>query len=591
MFVIECEFLTGRYVASRWNDRDEPEWPPHPARLFSAIVAACHAGGDLDPLQRSALEWLESLPAPAIVASRVDARNAVSFFVPVNDTAMGSEGPRKQRTVEKARKRMLAALKLRHLLDSGAASEELLPALQAAMPILGKSAKKAANRLERALAAEGNDEEADAARRELAENLEKEVKAAEKGVEENLKEAKASLPRFRPRKERKFPGVTPHDPRVQFVWKDSAPSGPVLASLEQLLSQVKYLGHSSSLVRCAVVSEPGLPTWVPDDAGSEVLRVTGSGQLADLESAHAAHRGLKPRVLPFRAQRYRFLGEIREKRELEPQRSRFSDEWIVFRQVRGPVLSIERAVDVASGLKAALVRICMSSDFIARRRPDARRPVPEAISGLDAEGRPLQGPHVAFAALPFVGHRHADGHLLGVAAILPRSFDGAQRRAVLAALGRVERLVAAPSQALKLRRLIPAITRPFNLEPETWCRTSSLWGTVTPILLDRFPGHLGARDREKALRAEAEAKEVIARACERIGLPRPKAVELVALPPFRGVPAAARFRQPPRKPSRPRRVAVHAVIDFGQLVRGPVLLGAGRYLGLGLCRPLAEGAR
>jgi CRISPR-associated protein Csb2 len=32
----------------------------------------------------------------------------------------------------------------------------------------------------------------------------------------------------------------------------------------------------------------------------------------------------------------------------------------------------------------------------------------------------------------------------------------------------------------------------------------------------------------------------------------------------------------------------HAVIDFAEPVRGPVLIGAGRYNGFGVCRPLPE---
>jgi CRISPR-associated protein Csb2 len=37
------------------------------------------------------------------------------------------------------------------------------------------------------------------------------------------------------------------------------------------------------------------------------------------------------------------------------------------------------------------------------------------------------------------------------------------------------------------------------------------------------------------------------------------------------------------------RQLTHAVIQFAEPVEGPVLLGAGRFLGLGLCRPLDVG--
>lgn len=34
------------------------------------------------------------------------------------------------------------------------------------------------------------------------------------------------------------------------------------------------------------------------------------------------------------------------------------------------------------------------------------------------------------------------------------------------------------------------------------------------------------------------------------------------------------------------RFLTHAVIRFSQPVEGPVILGAGRFVGLGLCRPI-----
>ena len=47
----------------------------------------------------------------------------------------------------------------------------------------------------------------------------------------------------------------------------------------------------------------------------------------------------------------------------------------------------------------------------------------------------------------------------------------------------------------------------------------------------------------------------------------------------------------PADPSKHQRVKVHARLEFPMPVAGPVLLGAGRYYGLGLCRPQPEEAR
>jgi len=65
------------------------EWPPAPARLFQALVAGTHRGAHgllhADVRDR-ALEWLESLPAPAIVAIATNpARELITNYVPNND--------------------------------------------------------------------------------------------------------------------------------------------------------------------------------------------------------------------------------------------------------------------------------------------------------------------------------------------------------------------------------------------------------------------------------------------------------------------------------------------------------------------------
>src|SRR4051794_39739725 len=88
---ITCEFLTSRYVAKETHR--EPEWPPHPARLFYALVSALHVfrsegneGGDSE--ERKALEWLEERGHPHVLAARRDqigAREVVTHHVPAND--------------------------------------------------------------------------------------------------------------------------------------------------------------------------------------------------------------------------------------------------------------------------------------------------------------------------------------------------------------------------------------------------------------------------------------------------------------------------------------------------------------------------
>jgi CRISPR-associated protein Csb2 len=170
--------------------------------------------------------------------------------------------------------------------------------------------------------------------------------------------------------------------------------------------------------------------------------------------------------------------------------------------------------------------------------------------------------------------------------VLPRGLAGDERRAILRAFGGVERLTLSPGLSFPVRRIAEPRPHLRTLDPLLWCGQGIVWATVTPILLDRFPGDLRSRNTDSARRAEQEAEAAIAMACVRIGLPRPRAVSLSA-PCFRGSVAADRFHRRDRR-ALPPRVRVHALIDFGTPVHGPVLLGAGRYVGLGLCRPIRE---
>src|ERR1035437_6053000 len=77
----------GRGYSAQFEDGDlkgEPEWPPHPSRLFSALTAAWGDGGAEEVL-RPALEWLERHPAPRILAGPHTVRRLVQTFVPIND--------------------------------------------------------------------------------------------------------------------------------------------------------------------------------------------------------------------------------------------------------------------------------------------------------------------------------------------------------------------------------------------------------------------------------------------------------------------------------------------------------------------------
>lgn len=85
MFSISVELLMGRAMMSSWQNREKAEWPPHPDRIFMSLVAAWGERGE-DGGERAALEFLESLPVPAMyVPEKCSERASPTCYVPVND--------------------------------------------------------------------------------------------------------------------------------------------------------------------------------------------------------------------------------------------------------------------------------------------------------------------------------------------------------------------------------------------------------------------------------------------------------------------------------------------------------------------------
>jgi CRISPR-associated protein Csb2 len=85
---LSVRFHDGRYHGTG-------SWPPAPARLFQALVAGAARGSALAAEDRAALEWLERLDPPVIVAPRPWAGQGFTAFVPNNDLdAVGGDPAR-----------------------------------------------------------------------------------------------------------------------------------------------------------------------------------------------------------------------------------------------------------------------------------------------------------------------------------------------------------------------------------------------------------------------------------------------------------------------------------------------------------------
>ena len=538
-FGIEVNFITGRYVATCHNERRDCEWPPHPARLFSALVASW-AENEQDPAEREALEWLELQGPPAISASGATPRSAVSHFVPVNDTSIVSRSWHERRANS---------------------VYELTDRLHVELSASGSEVTRKVTQLER----------------KLARAREVETQVGHPG-NTNPSSAFEMLPEQRNKQERFYPSVTPYDTRVVFIWRVS-PVENMVGIIDLLLQRVTRLGHSSSLVSCRVVQDPPKATHEIGTRG-ESMRIVRQGQLRELERQFSRHQGLRPRSLPHTDIRYCTVDETPRANTLHQPST--AGDWIIFEFThRSRAVPATRAVELATAMRAAVFHY-------------AADPIPEELSGHLPQGPPTTAPHVAFVPLPYVGFPRADGRLLGIAVSVPKSVGDAARRVLYRAISTWEnnagptlKLTLGARGILEMSRLRgPAPLA--SLRPAVWRRPSRRWASATPLALPKHPGRLSGGSAAARAKAWSVAEATAAAACLQVGLPEPSAVE-VSLAAFLVGGRAARqfapFSQNGRDGRPVRRQLVHASVTFEEPVAGPLMLGSGRFLGLGLMRP------
>ena len=548
-FGIEVNFLTGRYVATAYNNRRAGEWPPHPARLFSAMVDAWADRDEREPYESRLLEWLEEQGPPAIAASGAEHRRVVSHFVPVNDaTVVGT-------ALQERRYRQIQQLES-ELGQTIASSGEQSRMAQSIRTRLMKSR-----------------------------NVESQVT---KAGTTNPSTALAMFPEQRVRQERFFPSVSPVVPKVTYLW-DAMLSDEMRKALDDLLARVTRLGHSSSLVACRLADYLPEATLLPGSANGTNLRTVQPGQFKELERLFERHGGNGPRSLPFTVTSYG-LGDDSPKEPVQFQRPNTAGEWLVFELEHGSRwLPVTRAPELASAMRDAVIQHAVT-------------PIPVEISGIGSDGKPVDVPHLAFLSLPFVGPRHADGRVMGVALSIPDGVSEAGRQVIYRAVGTWERdsadrrptlRLADGSVKVRLTRLL-ATAEVQTLQSQVWSREALRWVSVSPIALPKHPGRLSEGTAAARAKAWQSAEEAVVVSCEHVGLPAPVSIHLSLSPLIRGarhVRDCPPFQRKGKQGEVVRRQLVHAALTFDEPIRGPLMLGAGRFAGLGLMRPISEPER
>ena len=378
---------------------------------------------------------------------------------------------------------------------------------------------------------------------------------------------KAYSARLNPSEERLHELREKHGPDFEKWWKEHF--GHTFDCLTH--SEARYLAHSPDVdtIRsrlAAAVREGGGPgdARSPREQRLHVRKLTALLQ----ERFPAGQPRMRRRPGPGKWQGY---GPLHTTATHSAPRSVF-DPRVVVIGLAGPRPTLPVTLKLTAALRGLLMRQC------------PQQPPPEWLSGHREDGTPASDPHLALVPLPFVGAPHADGRILGVALVLPdglnpeeagRCLEGVLRDSATG-LPQAQRLFDGEwfecTLELETRERPPA-----NLRPATWTSLSDVWASVTPVVLNR---HFKGVDRWE------QAAESVKDACEHIGLPRPREVLLHPVSRVEGVPHVRQFPQLARKRDGGRQSHSHAVVVFDEPVAGPVLLGAGRFRGYGLCRPI-----
>ena len=495
---IEIEYLAHRAAAAEYHGAargDIFEWPPHPARFFAALVAAWgghedHESQEESEAEERALEWLEALPPPVVVACGIKRLHIAAplLYTPINDdveTQMKPKGRKKALTENKARD-ALEAIELR------SRKSRVIPSARFIRPD----------------EAAAND---------------------------------ASRDRF-----------------VRFEWRDADP-GEHRPAFERLFSRTSYVGHSSSMTRVAFAADGAADRrkrFAPDDDGDLGLRVPFAGFLARLQKIHN-NPGIPP-ISGGPAPTVWYRRESKKQTLSGELRAGFS---LVLRADDLPPL--KKFYAFAKELHKALIGAADKEDE-------------EFIAGRAAQADGAPPPKLAILPLPNVGHPHADGRLLGVAFVCTesaRDFWSAAQTAINRAL--FVREFRFGGRALRFE--IPREYRRALDLRRHWGRESRRFATVTPMISDCWPkGDIGN------VKGAIDSIEKIVKGAS------VKSAHLRRQSASAGAPPSPAFDMTPHKQNRPW---FHLVFELDKPARGPIVLGSGRYFGMGLCLPTDSPAR
>ncbi len=321
------------------------------------------------------------------------------------------------------------------------------------------------------------------------------------------------------------------------------------------------IGEGRILTVTEAASLPGR-LWRPrhkyrpsDESG---LRVPVEGSLKDIESVHQSflkrvdgQRFNPPSKLKL------FDSVMYVNAAMPPPRSR-----AIFELSEGTAFRTEKANEVAAMLRSLVCRKEHRHDFQEQFNEDS-----EVYLAGHVNGETHTPPRFSYLPLPTIGHEHADGMIRRLLIAEPYGGNGTHAKW---AQKRLRNQVLRDQDRNERGVLLDLWRRTSCDMVRRYIGESRDWATVTPVVLPGF-------DDGK----HAKAEKLFFQAVEQAGLTTDTVTDLT----FRKAPFWP-GSQHPRHYHRPKYLkhlpAWHVRLRFREPLSGPLALGAGRHVGLGL---------
>ena len=352
--------------------------------------------------------------------------------------------------------------------------------------------------------------------------------------------------------------VVPRHPSVLYRWDTVTPDEGILAALRRRAARIGYLGTSDSPVRVRIATKmpcgSPLEMFVPDPEGDLRISVTQEGDIQSLDRMYDAwrERGASVTRSQFPAllhrATYRSPGD---RDEADP----------------GKVVAWLRLRPSISGRRISALTALFKEAVLDRHQ--SLHGEPPAL--LHGHGFARAGYDLArYLALPDAGYPHSRGRIHGLALWLPPGSDLRERRQARDAAFAIDALVGRGIE-VSVEPRHGDEKRPWAANPQRWERRSATWATAFPVIHERR----GVPNLSEA-----------ARWCRHAGLPAPITFRSMRTPLLPGAVDLAPVDV--NRPGRPALPYSHAEFRFAEPIAGPVVVGAGRQRGFGLCVPVDD---